>query len=169
MNQSALLLSDFNAEMSTTRRVLERIPDDRLGWQPHEKSMSLSRLGSHLAELPVWGSRVLDADRFDMAARIRDYKPLMLGSRAEILELFDTNVAQSRGKLEAADDATLAADWSLTRGDEAFRTMPRIAALRSMMIHHIIHHRGQLSVYLRLLDVPVPSIYGSSADEKLFG
>lgn len=163
MKMSDALLPEFDQEMATTRKVLERVPDDRLGWKPHEKSMSLGRLASHVAELPVWVDTILNQDSFDMAAP-RD-KPRDLESSREIVERFDSVVGKARTLLAAAEDQTLQQPWSLKNGDHVIFTLPRAGVLRSMVYSHSIHHRGQLSVYLRLNDVPVPSIYGPSADE----
>lgn len=163
MKMSDALLPEFDHEMATTRRVLERVPDDRLGWKPHDKSMSMGRLASHVAELPVWVDTILNQDGFDMAAP-RD-KPRDLASSREIVELFDSVVGKARTLLAAAEDQTLLQPWSLKNGDHVIFTLPRVGVLRSMVYSHSIHHRGQLSVYLRLNDVPVPSIYGPSADE----
>jgi uncharacterized damage-inducible protein DinB len=164
---SAALLPEFDQEMATTRRVLERVPDGNLGWKPHEKSMSLGRLASHIAELPAWVDTIIHQEEFDMAAR-RDggaYKPQDLGSSREIVELFDSLIRKVRATLEAVEDQTLMQPWSLKNGDHTIFTLPRVAVLRTMVYSHIIHHRGQLSVYLRLNDVPLPSIYGPTADE----
>jgi uncharacterized damage-inducible protein DinB len=167
MKMSAALLPEFDQEMATTRRVLERVPDDRLGWKPHDKSMSLGRLASHIAELPAWVDTILHQEGFDMAARENGYKPNDLGSNREILELFDSLLGKVRGTLESVEDQTLLQPWTLRRGDHVIFTLPRAAVLRTMVYSHIIHHRGQLSVYLRLNDVPLPSIYGPSADEAV--
>lgn len=163
MKMSDALLPEFDQEMATTRKVLERVPDDRLGWKPHEKSMSLGRLASHVAELPVWVETILHQDGFDMAAP-RD-KPRDLASSREMVERFDSVIAKARTLLAAAEDQTLLQPWSLKNGDHVIFTQSRAGVLRSMVYSHSIHHRGQLSVYLRLNDVPVPSIYGPSADE----
>lgn len=165
MKMSAALLPEFDQEMATTRRVLERVPDDRLGWKPHDKSMSLGRLASHIAEVPGLMDMIIQREGFDIAARDGGYKPHDLGSNREILELFDSVTRQVRATLDSAEDQTLLQPWTLRKGDHVVFTLPRIAALRAMVFSHIIHHRGQLSVYLRLNDVAVPSIYGPSADE----
>jgi uncharacterized damage-inducible protein DinB len=165
MSISAALLPEFDHEMATTRTTLERVPDDKLGWKPHEKSMTLGRLASHLAEAPGWGVVGLTTDSMDMS----NYKPWEGKSRAEILATFDKNVAAARSAIEAAADATYMANWSLTMGGQAIMTMPKIAVVRTFMMNHLIHHRGQYSVYLRMTGVPVPSIYGPSADEGQMG
>jgi uncharacterized damage-inducible protein DinB len=153
--------------MKNTRRVLERVPDDRLSWQPHPKSMSMGRLATHLAELANWGGTILGGDSFDIAPPGgQGYKPRTAESRQEILDLFDANVAATRALLERVEDETLGQPWSLLRGGAPIFTLPKAAVLRSMIFSHVIHHRGQLTVYLRLNDQPVPSIYGPSADEQ---
>jgi uncharacterized damage-inducible protein DinB len=156
------LLAEFDHETGTTRKLLARLPDDRLGWKPHEKSMSLGGLATHLSNLPHWGAAILNQASFDL-----DEAPPRLvekSSRAEIVDAFDANVRTARGWLDRTD-AELLAPWSLKRGGHEMFTMPRAGAFRTFVLYHMVHHRGQLSVYLRLNDVPVPSIYGPSADE----
>lgn len=168
MSLSKSLLPEFDQEMASTRRVLERVPEDQLGWKPHEKSMSLGRLASHVAEMLRWAEVTVREDSFDVAPpEGAGYQAADLGSRQEILDLFDRGVATTRSLLEGAEDATLMQPWSLKKGGEAMFTMPKIAVLRGMVMNHIIHHRGQLSVYLRLTGAPVPAIYGPSADEAV--
>ncbi len=157
------LLPEFDREMGVLRRVLERVPDDKLGWKPHEKSMSLGRLATHLAEMPGIMVRMSHGDSYDMPA---SYTPRVAGSRAEILQIFDEAVAQARKELAARTDAEWKAAWTLRREGKELFTMPKVTMIRSMLLNHSIHHRGQLSVYLRLNEVPVPSIYGPSADER---
>jgi uncharacterized damage-inducible protein DinB len=156
------LLAEYDHETSTTRKLLERIPDDKLTWKPHAKSMSLGGLGTHLASLPQWAGAILNDTRFDL-----DSLPPNLvekTSHADILAAFDESTKRARGWLEKTD-AEFLARWSLYRGSQEMFSMPRIAAFRSFVLSHLIHHRGQLSVYLRLNDIPVPPIYGPSADE----
>lgn len=160
LNQA--LLPEFDHEMQTTRRTLERVPEDKLGWKPHQKSMTLGGLATHLATLNHWVDATLGMDSFDVANAPATPE---LKSRSEILASFDQNVASARAKIAATSDADLMKPWSLLAGGKAMFTLPRIAVLRSFIMNHSIHHRGQLSVYLRLNDVPVPSIYGPSADE----
>lgn len=156
------LLAEYDHEMGTTRRLLERLPEERLSWKPHEKSMSLGGLATHLANLPVWGDAILNQSGFDLA----DAPPNLQekGSRADVLAHFDERVRGTRAALDKTD-AELFAPWTLKRSGQQLFTMPRIAAFRSFVLSHSIHHRGQLSVYLRLNDVSVPSIYGPTADE----
>jgi uncharacterized damage-inducible protein DinB len=162
-----MLLPEFDNEMKTTRRLLERVPEEKMGWKPHEKSMTLGRLSGHLAELARFGGMVLTTEFLDVSpAGATPPKRLDSRSRQEVLDLFDANVKQSREAIAQTDDAAFAETWTLRAGDHVVFSLPRIAAVRSMLLSHSIHHRGQLSVYLRLTDTPVPSIYGPSADEQ---
>jgi uncharacterized damage-inducible protein DinB len=156
------LLAEFDHEMGTTRRLLERIPDDKLSWKPHEKSMSMGGLATHLATLPRWGGTIMNETWFDLASAPVNTadKP----SRSEILSAFDETTRQTRAWLDKTD-AELIVPWTLKRGGHEMFTMPRVAAFRTFVLYHTVHHRGQLSVYLRLNGVAVPAIYGPSADE----
>lgn len=156
------LLAEYDHEIGTTRKLLERVPDDKLRWKPHQKSMSLGGLATHLSALPHWGGAILNESSFDLAAAGPDVQEKT--SRAEILKAFEESTRQTRAWLDKSD-AELGAPWSLKRGGRELFTMPRLAAFRTFVLYHMVHHRGQLSVYLRLNDVPVPSIYGPSADE----
>ena len=156
------LLAEFDHEMGTTRRLIERLPDEQLAWKPHEKSMSLGGLATHLSNLPNWGSTILNDASFDVATAPPNVTAG--ASRAEILTMFDGAVAKTRTSLDKTD-AELSATWKLTRGDQEMFSMPRVAAFRTFVLYHVVHHRGQLSVYLRLNNVPVPAIYGPTADE----
>jgi uncharacterized damage-inducible protein DinB len=156
------LLADYDHEMGTTRRLLERLPDDKLGWKPHEKSMSLGGLATHLSNIPVWAGPILNEAFFDMASAPPN-QPAKT-SRAEILASFDETRKRTRAWMDKSD-AEYSSMWSLRRGGHEMFSVPRVAAFRSFVLHHIIHHRGQLSVYLRLNDIAVPAIYGPSADE----
>ena len=167
MRLSETLVPELDQEMATTRRLLERVPDDHTGWKPHDKSMSLGRLATHLAELPNFVNTILGGAELDIAARMAGYTPKILGTHQEILDLFDSNVGSARAAIESSDNEALMQPWTLRRGENVVFTLPRVAVLRVMVFSHIIHHRGQLSVYLRLQDVPVPSIYGPSADEAV--
>jgi uncharacterized damage-inducible protein DinB len=160
------LLKEFDLEMASTRKTLERIPEDKLTWKPHEKSTALGRLAGHLAELPGFGFRMTQVDAFDLAAsRQQGLKPLVAESQKHVLEIFDKNVALLREAVAKLSDADLQKNWTLSLGEKKFYDGPRIGALRRMMMNHMIHHRAQLGVYLRLNGVPVPSVYGPSADE----
>jgi uncharacterized damage-inducible protein DinB len=155
------LLAEYDHEMGTTRRLLERIPDDKLAWKPHEKSMALGELASHLGNIPNWGGLILNATSFDLAEAPPNRAKT---SRADILALFDDSTKKTRELMDKSD-AEYTAPWSLKRGGQDMFSMPRIAAFRSFVLNHTIHHRGQLSVYLRLNEIPVPPIYGPTADE----
>jgi len=156
------LLSEFDHEMATTRRLLERLPDDKFAWKPHDKSMSLGGLATHLTNLPFWGITILTENSYDLAAgpphaTVKD-------SRSEILTAFDDAIRRTRGLLDKTDAEYLGM-WSLKRSGQEMFSLPRVSAFRSFVMNHVIHHRGQLSVYLRLNDVAVPPIYGPTADE----
>jgi uncharacterized damage-inducible protein DinB len=167
MPMSQALLPEFDHEMANTRKALERVPEDRFGWKPHDKSMTLGRLATHVAELTGWVLPTLESESFDWEQRPAALlAPKTAASRAKILELFDKNVATARAAIGGASDAQLMVLWSLLAGGRTIFSMPRIAVLRSMVMNHTIHHRGQLAVYLRLNDVPVPALYGPSADEQ---
>ena len=161
MSIAESLLPEFDREMSTTRRLLERVPDEKFAWKPHDKSMSLGDLATHLSNLPSWGSVTLTASDFDLASPHTS----AASSRADVLSRFDTNVADTRAALVGRSDPEMMAPWTLKHGEQKLFTMPRIAVWRTFLMNHVIHHRGQLSVYLRLNDVPVPAMYGPSADE----
>jgi uncharacterized damage-inducible protein DinB len=166
MTLSQSLLPEFDQEMAGTRRVLERIADDKLPWRPHPKSWTMGDLATHLANLPGWTNATLDLTELDIApVGAPPYKATPLGSRAAILDFFDKGVAKARDTLAAADDATFMADWTLLKGGTPLFTMPRLAVLRTFVLNHIIHHRGQFTVYLRQNELPVPGMYGPSADE----
>jgi uncharacterized damage-inducible protein DinB len=167
MALSDALLPEFDHEMAGTRKSLERVPDGKFGWKPHEKSMTFARLASHLAEIPTWAASALEQDSLDLAPPGQPpYKPTVLQSRQEVLDLFDKNVAAARTAIGKCGDASFMKPWSLLMGGKTLFTMPRIAVLRSFVMSHNIHHRAQLGVYLRLNDIAVPSIYGPSADEE---
>jgi uncharacterized damage-inducible protein DinB len=160
------ILPEFDHEMSNTRKTLERVPDDKFAWKPHEKSMTLGRLSGHLAEMPGWGIYTLSSESMDLAPvdgpPVQSPQPK---NRQEVLALFDKGVAEMRAALAAAKDDQLLKPWSLLAGGKPIFTMPRIAVIRGMILNHGIHHRAQLGVYLRLNNLPVPALYGPSADE----
>lgn len=157
-------LADLTLELATTRRVLERVPTDRFDWRPHEKSMAIGRLATHIADLLRWWRVTLLSDGFDMTARPPS-RPRP-ATTEDLLELWDQNAAALRPVLADVSDDDLTADWSIRMGEKVLSTQPRHLAMRRWGMSHIVHHRGQLSVYLRLLNIPVPSIYGPSADER---
>jgi uncharacterized damage-inducible protein DinB len=166
---SQALLPEFDMEMANTRKTLERIPENKFGWKPHEKSMELGRLASHLAELPGWTEHTLTQESIDInPPGGQQFEAANLSSRKEVLDLFDKNVASARAAIAGASDAEFMKPWSLLNGGTVVFTLPKAAVLRSFVLSHSIHHRAQLGVYLRLNDVPVPSIYGPSADESAF-
>jgi len=158
----ASLLPEFDQEMAVTRRVLERVPGERAGWKPHPKSFSLGHLAQLVSWMPGWIANTLRETRLDLQGAAG----YSLEKTETLLAGFDQNVKDARAALEAAQDADFAVSWSLTRGEQVLFTAPRAAVVRSH-ISHLSHHRGQLTVYLRLLDVPVPSIYGPTADERM--
>jgi uncharacterized damage-inducible protein DinB len=158
-----VLIPEFEHEMKNTRRTLERVPEDKLSWKPHDKSMSLGHLARHVAEIPSWAAPTIEQDELNMAG----YKPpAEPKTRQEILDIFDANVKAARISLGKLEDAHLGKPWALKGGDQVYFTMPKGGVLRGFVFSHLIHHRAQLGVYLRLLNVPVPSIYGPSADEQ---
>jgi uncharacterized damage-inducible protein DinB len=169
MALSEALLPEFDHEMGNTRKTLERVPEDKFGWKPHEKSFSMGHLATHLATLPSWTAITIEKDVIDIAPEGEPpSKAEPAKSRAELLETFDRNVAAARAALAGASDEALLKPWTLLSSGKTIFTLPRIAALRSFVMNHNVHHRAQLGVYLRLNDVPVPSIYGPSADEGAF-
>ena len=168
MALSDALLPEFDHEMANTRKTLERVPDGKSDWKPHEKSMTLARLSSHLAEIPTWTAATLEHDSLDLAPPGQPpYQPVVLQSRQQVLDAFDKNVAAARAAIARCSDADFVKPWSLLMTGQTLFTLPRIAVLRSFVMNHTIHHRAQLGVYLRLNDIAVPSIYGPSADESM--
>lgn len=161
------LLPEFDMETAKTRKTLERVPEDKYGWKPHEKSMTMGRLTGHLAELTSWVGETLAKDSIDVAPSggAPPFQPYTAKSRQETLDFFDKNVAAARAAIAGADEAAWMKPWSLLRGGNVVFTMPKIAVLRGFIMNHTIHHRAQLGVYLRLNDIAVPSIYGPSNDE----
>jgi uncharacterized damage-inducible protein DinB len=159
------IVLELDQEACTTRRLLERVPEDKLSWRPHPKSFSLGQLSMHIA-----GTQKILAE---MAAKdvheIAMVPPQEPTSRTQLLQVMDDSTAGAKQILQKIQDAQLPSTWTLTRNGKPLLSIPRIAFIRSILMNHIIHHRGQLSVYLRLLDVPLPSIYGPSADENPFG
>ena len=163
MNPGQMLLPEFDHEMANTRRMLERVPDGKFGWKPHEKSGALGWLAGHVAMMPLWAKITLTTPGLDLEAPF-DYKPV-IDTREQLLQVFDEHLKEARTLLAEAEPETFAASWTLRRGETEIFSMPRAAVMRSFVMNHMIHHRAQLSVYLRLLDVPVPGLYGPSADE----
>ncbi len=163
---AAALAAEFDRELPATRRVLERLPADRLDWRPHPKSMSAGQLAQHVASIPGTVARLVESDGLDVSTRPADYPACE--SREALLATLDSSAAAMRGALAGLDEARARAVWRLTFGDREIFAMPRIEVVRSMGLNHWYHHRGELVVYLRLLDVPVPVVYGRSADENPF-
>ena len=163
MTMSQALLPEFDNEMRLTRKALERVPDDKFDWKPHAKSMTMGRLAGHLAELPAFAAGMILTEGIDFDKG--EYKPAVVKNREEVLALFDKSVAEAREAIMGATDDHLRQSWKMIYQGKPLFDAPRAVGLRGMAMNHLIHHRGQLSVYLRLNDVAVPSIYGPSADE----
>lgn len=158
-------LGDLEREMNATERVLNRIPDDKLDWRPHEKSWTLGELASHVANLLDWARMAIEEEGYDMASGSRNEPP---ESAEQILESFYGLKADVVNALGSTDDATMLKPWTLRHGEQEIFTLPKAAVLRTWSVSHMIHHRGQLTVYLRLLDIAVPPTYGPTADEEVF-
>jgi uncharacterized damage-inducible protein DinB len=161
------ILPEFDMEMDNTRRTLERVPDDKFSWKPHEKSGTLGWMASHVANIPFWGVMTMQQDSLNLSPA-GGSPPAMpkASNRKELLDIFDRNRADMRAALAAADDAAYAKPWALLMGERELFRERRVSVLRRMVFNHMIHHRGQLTMYLRLLDVPVPGLYGPSADDQ---
>jgi uncharacterized damage-inducible protein DinB len=158
------IVAELDQESQTTRRVLERVPEDKLAWKPHPKSMSLGQLALHLATAPAMIATIASQDRVEAP----NFQQSEAKSRAEILDAFTQGLATAKDLLNRIDDGRAMATWTLARDGKVLMALPRLAMLRAILLNHSYHHRGQLTVYLRLLNVPVPSIYGPSADENPF-
>jgi uncharacterized damage-inducible protein DinB len=163
MSIAATVLPEFDQEMATTRTMLERVPETRAQWTPHLKSRTLGQLASHIGNLPRLGLIAMEADELDVSESGSGRSP-EFDSTANLIRTFDENVRRARAAIESASDSDLMEPWTLRRAGRTVWTLPRAAVLRSFILSHMIHHRGQLSVYLRLNDVPLPSVYGPSAD-----
>ncbi len=161
-----LFAAEFDHEMGNTRKMLERVPDDKLTWKPHEKNFTLQYLASHVANLPYWTIPSLQQDNLDIApAGQPPYQTPMAGSRAQLLEFFDDNVAKAKAAMAGITDDYMMKPWSLLAGGHTLMTLPRWMVQRQFMMNHLVHHRAQLGLYLRLLGVAVPGMYGPSADD----
>jgi uncharacterized damage-inducible protein DinB len=172
MTISERLLPEFDQEMANTRILLARVPDNKADWKPHEKSMMLGALAAHIAQLPSWATRIVDTETLDLAPVLSGgYKPYVANSAEELLRSFDKNVTEAREALTKAGDEHLDQIWTIQVGEKTITSGPRIQMIHSMFMNHLIHHRAQLGVYLRLNDVPLPALYGPSADEgqSMFG
>jgi len=163
MTTAELLLQDFDMEMANTRRTLERIPEDKPDYKPHEKSMPMGKLARHVATLPKLGTFILTTPSLDLTTA--KWPEMTFSTREKLLADFDALAAEAHAALAAASDADLAAPWKFSFGEKVISNGPRSLAFRHMFFNHLIHHRAQLGVYLRLNDVPVPGVYGPSADE----
>lgn len=160
------ILPEFDQEMANTRKVLERVPDDKFDWKPHPKSHTIGWNANHIADIPNWLVEVLTKPSLDIApVEGPSYALPKLTSRQEILDLFDRNVAAGRKAIAGASEGDVSQAWSLLRGGTPIFTMPRAAVVRGMVLNHLMHHRAHLLVYLRLNDIPVPGMYGPSGDE----
>lgn len=166
MSLNEPLVAELQHEAKTTRKMLERLPQESFAWKPHEKSMTLGRLAGHIAELPSMIIPALTQDELDFGSG--DYKPFEPTDVSSLLEKFDKNVADAVELLKTQSDEQLGETWRMRNGEQIFFEMPRSSVIRSMSLNHFIHHRGQLSVYLRLLNIPLPSVYGPTADEATF-
>ena len=166
MSISQTLLPEFDQEMQNTRKLLECVPEDRPDYRPHPKSMALARLAGHVAELPNWAVHTILLDSLDLTpASGEAMKPTVMTSRQALLDIFDKNVSEAREAIEGATDEHLAQIWSLIYKGHTVLQMPRATVLRSSVMNHMVHHRAQLGVYLRLNDIAIPGMYGPSADE----
>jgi len=167
MSIAQSLLPEFDQEMANTRKVLERVPDEKWNWKPHDKSGTAGWLAGHVATIPDWLTFTLKTESLDYAPLDgkTTYAPPKTDNRAQTLAAFDKCVAEARETLSKASDTDFMVNWTLLAGGKEIFTMPRIACVRTMILNHLIHHRAQLTVYLRLLNLPVPGLYGPSADE----
>lgn len=159
-------IAEIKHEASLTKKMLERVPLDKKDWKPHEKSMSLGRLATHVADINHWVSDIIHIDDFDFMKDF-NFKTVTAASNEELLEIFHTTLDKAIADLSAMNDEDFVKTWTVRRGDQVMFNTPKKISIRNWAMNHMIHHRGQLSVYLRLLDVPVPGMYGPSADEKM--
>jgi len=164
------MLPEFDMEMQNTRKTLERAPDDKWNWKPHDKSGTVGWLAGHIATLPGWLTMTIHTEELDYApVNGPAYQPPKTDNRAELLAVFDKESGEARAALASVGDADLMKSWKLLAGGQEIFSMPRIAVIRGMVMNHLIHHRAQLGVYYRLLGIPVPGLYGPSADEGQSG
>ena len=167
MSIAELLVPEFDQEMASTRKTLERVSNDKLEWKAQPKSNTIAWVARHLAEIPGWTALTLNSPSLDLNPPGGEpYKPSTANSREEFLALFDKNVAAARQALEGASDATFDEPWSLLSGGQVIFTLPKYSVMRTMILNHIVHHRAHLLVYLRMNDIPVPGMYGPSGDEE---
>ena len=167
MRMSDMLLPEYDHEMANTRKTLERVPDNKWTWKPHAKSAAMGQLANHLMNIPAWMQVTLETDSLDFApVGGPAYQSPTATSNKELLEMFDRAVVAGRAALAAADNDAFTKTWTLLQGGHVIFTMPKSACIRAMVLSHLVHHRAQLGVYLRLNDIPVPATYGPSADES---
>jgi uncharacterized damage-inducible protein DinB len=159
------LIAELKHESSLTRKMLEKVPMENASWKPHEKSMTLGRLATHVAEIPHWISDIINGAEYDFAAH--PFSPVVAASQEDLVGICDSRTDAALKDLAAADEPLFNNTWTVRRGEQVFFTLPKKVAIRGWGMSHLYHHRGQLSVYLRLLDIPVPGMYGPSADEKM--
>jgi len=158
------LLAELKHESILTRKMLERVPVDKKDWKPHDRSMSLGRLATHVAEIPHWVSDIIHIDDYDFMGK--NFKPTLAESQEELLKIFQEKLDAAIKDLSGVSEEDLNKRWVVRVGEKVMSDLPKKVAIRGWALSHLIHHRGQLSVYLRLLDVPVPGMYGPSADER---
>lgn len=163
MTISEILLPEFDQEMANTRAILECVPEEKFAWKPHEKSMTMGRLASHIGELPQWAAYTINQDQLELTPAT---KPFNAATKQELMDTFSANISSARAAIAGANDEHLSKTWTLIYGGKTVLAMPRAAILRTMVMSHLIHHRGQLGVYLRLNDIPIPGMYGPSADAR---
>ena len=167
MALSDAFVAEFDHEMEGTRKTLERVPDGKFDWKPHEKSYTMQALASHLANIPSWMAMTLNQDSLDIMPEGKSaFNTPQAADTAELLKFFDENVAEARKILAGTSDETFMQNWTLLAAGKEVFTMPKVAVVRAFIFSHMIHHRAQLGLYLRMNDVPVPALYGPSADEQ---
>jgi uncharacterized damage-inducible protein DinB len=162
------MLAEFDQEMQNTRKTLERVPDDKWNWKPHDKSGTVGWLAGHIATLPGWATMTIRTEEFDYApvGGKSSYQPPKTENRKDLLAAFDKESAEARAALASVSDEEMLTTWKLLAGGQEIFAMPRVAVIRGVVMNHLIHHRAQLGVYFRLMGVPVPGLYGPSADEN---
>jgi uncharacterized damage-inducible protein DinB len=165
MNLIPIFLKEMEQEAQTTRKMLQRVPTDKFQWRPHPKSMTMQQLATHIAELPTWVTMVLNTSELDFAKN--EYKPAVINNTEELLEYFEKNLKEGKQSLEKATEEALLPDWTLRNGDQIYSVDKKYEVIR-IAYCQIVHHRAQLGVFLRLLDIPIPGSYGPSADEMNF-
>lgn len=157
-------IAELKYESASTKKMLERVPMDKQDWKPHERSMSLGKLAVHVADIPHWISNIIHIDEYDF---MKHYKPMTASTNTELMELFQEKLDTAIADLEKMNDEDLKKMWTVKAGEQVLYSLPKKVALRGWAFSHLIHHRGQLSVYLRLLNIPVPGMYGPTADEPM--